>query len=709
MTESTGETTGAKGPAGLRRTIGLRWIVSGAAALLTIAVVGAVATLTERQTRSALTKELRTRVVFEARNLALTSAGALLSDFPELTLTPILAELRKGQNELAFAMVADREGTILGHADARRIGQKIDLPADLRSLPDVVELSTGEDVLENLDVLVATAPVRHPGSGESIGKAYVAIDRAHVETILAATRRRQLLLTAGLLGGAVIIVLFLMSVLLRPLGALRAGLERIGRGNLESPVRLRDRTELGLLADTMNEMAARIRDAQREHIEKERLSREVELAREIQSSLLPAGGLQRDGVSVAGSHRSALEVGGDFWDVFELPDGRMGIVIADVAGKGLAGCLVTSMLSALLRSFRKTETSPKRLLVRLDEDRRGSLRPGTFITMFYGILDPSSGQLVFASAGHSPLLVRRAGGAAEWYRTTGIPVGVMRGGQLEKSLRDELVELGPGDLAIQYTDGINEAFSPGGEDQFGFGRIEAAVSEACEEGAARGPEEAAMRTLDRVRHDVERWVGDQPPLDDETVVVIARAAAATERAAIPETGPLAELARGKAEGCHLKIEARVPTLGTILERLSHCSCLAGLDSRQKHVLESALYEVCANIVEHGLAGTGGESFDLWWIPPPADEKEGGSRSFGPGRGGKFVLRDGGVPFAPDSGSSVDFRNPKARRKGRGLGLEIIRAAMQSIEYHPGTPEGNVTIMEFNPNLAPVHEEASRGE
>jgi sigma-B regulation protein RsbU (phosphoserine phosphatase) len=727
--KGTGTTPSDGRAPGRRRLIRLRWIVSGVAALLTAGTVVAVGGFGERNTRTALTHELRARLVLEARNLALMSAGALLSEFPELTLTPILSELQKHRGELAFSTVVDLEGAIRGHADARRIGEPHELPADLVAEADVIEAVGGERVLGNAEIIVAAAPVFRPGSRNAIGTAYVAMRREYVDGVIEAARRKQILLTAALLGAGLALVFLFLSVLLRPLGALREGLERIGRGDLETPVQLNDPTELGLLAETMNEMANRIQVAQQERVEKERLSREVELAREIQSSLLPSGYVRRGEFVIQGAHRAAAEVGGDLYDVFDLPDGRIGLTIADVSGKGLAGCLVTSMLAALLRAFRGESLSPSALMVRLENDLRDSLRPGTFITMFYGILDPKDGRLVFASAGHSPLLVvREHGGKAEWYRTMGIPIGALRGGALARSLRDEQVRLAPGDAVLQYTDGINEAFDPSGRTQFGFGRLERAVARSAAGGGAA--------ILDAVRHDIREWVGDQSPLDDETLLVIARDAetvaesarptggdsgAAGETAAdrrgpgrIGESGdtmvrPLTALEEARAHGYHVRLPAREEALHGLLSRFPDCPELTDLNSREIHVLESALYELCANVVEHGYGYREHETFDLWWVGSPSDAAEETDLAENPHRlRGRFVLLDHGVAFAPRRDHSVDFQEPAVRRRERGLGLEIIRVATSRAEYHPATPEGNVTIMEFDPITLNAPEEVRHG-
>lgn len=665
-----------------RAVFGLRWIVAGVSLAITVAIVLVSGGVSEKEQRRALTRELEGRLVLSARNLAMTSSRALLSDFPELTLAPILTEMAGTQPEQAFAVVTDAGSVIRGHAEARRLGTAFQLPESVRPRGTGVPLRPDEELLGDAEIFVAASPVVHP-AGHRIGTAYVAFRRDYVESVIADARRVHLAVFLAAVALGLLVVPFAMTRLLRPLGVLREGLERIGRGDLETPIRLRDRTELGLLADTVNDMTARIREAQRERLERERLAREVELAREIQSSLLPSAGLTAGAFRIEGSHRAAAEVGGDFYDVFPLPEGKVGLAVADVSGKGLGGCLVTFMLAALLRAYRSTESSPRQLLIRLDETLRGSLRPGTFVTMFYGILDPASGQLVFASAGHSPLLVRRANGAVEWHRTKGIPVGVGRGA-LAATLTDTRVELRAGDVAVQFTDGVNEAFDPPGEKQFGFEGLEAAVRET----AAAGPD----RILDRVRRDIDAWTRGGPAGDDETLLVVCAA---------PETvvDPVALLERARRHGRGLRLPAVLEKLDGIHDWLSRCPEVAPLDSRTRKVLETAIYEVCANISEHGYEGRAGGTLELEWLP----ESDPGAA----GVLGHILVVDEGAPFVAPA-SAVDFRDPGVRRRGRGLGLSIIRAAMKQVSYHPGTRAGNVTILSFEPSKPVPAEEVTHG-
>ncbi len=667
------------------RIVSIRWIVTGAAMALTSISVLLVGGFGERRTREALTRELETRLVLESRNLALTSTGALLSDFPELTLQPILAEMRSEVVGFVFGEVVDHQNLVRGHPDARALGTPHTISDGLADVATRVGLHPGERLLGDASTLVACSPVRHSG-GETIGTAWVGVRRDTIDSVIREARRSQMILLGFLLAAGILLSFLLMSILLRPVAVLREGLERIGRGELGTPVRLRDHTELGLLAETMNEMAARLHDAQDEMVERRRLARELELAREIQGSLLPATG-QRAGEFVAeGFHRDAAEVGGDFYDISPLPNGDVALAIADVSGKGLAGCLVAAMLSALLGAFRGEGGSPRSTVLLLERYLVRSLRPGTFITMFYGVLDPRRGRLTFVSAGHTPLLVYRAKtGAAGYVRSRGIPLGAVRGGAFAKSLEETTIDLDPGDAVVQYTDGVNEAFDPSGVEQFGFDRLKHAVEGAAASGS-RG-------VIDAVRTQLARWTQDAPPSDDETLLVLAHEGWAKARDL---------LARAKRGGEPLVLPAVLDELAAIGAWIATCRDLRDLPEGERVVLETALYEACANVVEHGYRGDSSQRLEMWWVPSEAREAPpaGVAQRV---RDGRFLLVDRGRPFAPAAAPAVDFRDPAVRRRGRGLGLEILRGAMREVTVLPNTPEGNITLLRFDPERVRAEE------
>jgi serine phosphatase RsbU (regulator of sigma subunit)/anti-sigma regulatory factor (Ser/Thr protein kinase) len=672
-----------------RTVISIRWVVTGVAVVLVIAAVLVVGGVAERNMRSALTREVEARLLLEARNLSLTGSGALLSDFPELTLAPLVKKIQADRPELAFVVVVDHLGRVQGHADPRRLGEAFTLPAGLAPAPSALALQPGERLLANRELLVVEVPVSYP-NGPRIGRAVVAMRRGYLDAAVSSGRRSQFLFLAALLAIAVTLGLVLLGWLLRPVAALRAGFERIGRGDLETPLEVHDRTELGLLADAVNEMTARLREARRQTLERERLTHELALARTIQQRLLPRGRRVAGGYVLMGAHRAAAEVGGDYYDFIELPDGRVAVAIADVSGKGLAGCLVTSMLSALLRALHPVHRSPSALLVELERHLSATLEPGEFVTMFYGLLDPVLGRLTYASAGHTPLLAWRAASrTVEWHPTRGIPLGAVRGGALAQTLVDHTIELARGDLFLQFTDGISEAFDRGGHEAFGFDRVDQVVREH----AAEGPD-ALVKALGAA---VAEWSGGEPQ-DDETLLVVARPASAllesspTEGA---EFDPLSRLAEAHATGSSLPLAAELEGLAALGPWLAQAPDLRELDAEVRHQIELGLYEACANVIEHGLSLDGARGFELWWVPG----RRPGMDLDGRVRAGYFLLRDQGYPFSPGRWRPRDLSDPATRLRGRGLGLDLIHLAMNEVLYRPATTAGNITVLTFEPSKA----------
>ncbi|MFI5372964.1 MAG: SpoIIE family protein phosphatase, partial [Candidatus Eisenbacteria bacterium] len=485
-------------------------------------------------------------------------------------------------------------------------------------------------------------------------------------------------------------------------------IERIGHGDLATPIEMRDRTEFGMLATAVNEMAAGLGRAQSELIERERLAHEVELARQIQQSLLPADPVTAGPFRLRGDHQAAAEVGGDYYDILPLSDGRVGLAIADVAGKGLAGCLVMSMLSALLRALRNDYTSPAALLSVLDERLSETLRPGVFATMCYGILDPASGRFTFASAGHNPMILyRRDQGRTEVFQSKGVPLAALRGGAGRPTLGDEVMTLRPGDVLVQFTDGFSEAFDPTHREQFGLARLERVVGDIASRGA-----DAVGAGL---KASVGRWSGGTGAADDQTLLILARspdaATPVVDAASAPsaETAEaLARLAEAERLGQGLRLAASIHSLGAMRSWLSHTPLLRELDGEHAQLLGSALYEVCANVAEHGFREDGTREFDLWWIAPPVGDRRRESAE-ALVRRGMFVIRDDGIPFRPGSWSGLDLDNPGIRRRGRGLGLEIIHRVMSQVAYHPGTSRGNITLLTFGPRPAPTAPAVQEGQ
>ncbi len=680
-----------------RPVFSIRWIVAGAAAVLTTLVVLGVSSVLERRTRNVLALEIEGRLLLQVRNLALASSGALLTDYPELTLAPLLREMQSRQPELAWVVVVDRAGVIQGHPDVRMLG------STFRPLPSLEPIATEapqgphETLATNAQTLVASAPILHP-SGDVLGTAWVGLNRAYIEQAVNRIRRQQYMILGAFLLAGVVLSFALMSILLRPVGTLRAGIERIGRGDLTTPLELGDRTEFGLLAQAVNGMASALRKAQEEMVEQERLAKEMELAHQIQRSLLPSGPRAAGDFVIDGEQWAAAEVGGDYYDVLELPGGKLALAIADVSGKGLAGCLVTSMISSLVRALRTLHASPASLLATLDERLSEVLPVGNFVTMFYGILDPGTGRLVYSSAGHNPLIVYRGKvRRVEWLRSNGIPLGAIRGGAIRSTLEDSTLDLDRGDLVVQFTDGISETTDPAGREQFGLERMEQVVLDAAPRGA--------REVLDRLHAAAAAWRGDALPEDDETVLVLNRghasvppgAPASPGRGASDRSGAAERFAAARAGGISLRMPATLDSLSGIDAWLARIGLLRELSETTAGLLRLALYEACANVVEHGYGKNAARNLEIWWS---ADARTGEPT-------GSFFIRDQGRPFHPDPWTAANLDDAAVRKRGRGLGLDILHRVMREVAYHPGTEAGNLLLLRWDPRTIEAGESLSR--
>jgi serine phosphatase RsbU (regulator of sigma subunit) len=223
-------------------------------------------------------------------------------------------------------------------------------------------------------------------------------------------------------------------------------------------------------------MARLVHQAQ-ERLERERLEHELRVARRIQQASLPKEVPELAGWQIAHHYQPAREVGGDFYDFLELGDGHLGLVVGDATGKGMPAALVMSTTLGMLRAVAPSLDSPGEVLRRINEALSARIPPSTFVTCFYAILEPESGRLLYANAGHN-LPCRRHDGQADELRARGMPLGLIPGMAYEE--KEAMLETG--DSVLFYSDGLVEAHDPQRREMFGFPRLREFVGRHGEEG-----------------------------------------------------------------------------------------------------------------------------------------------------------------------------------------------------------------------------------
>jgi sigma-B regulation protein RsbU (phosphoserine phosphatase) len=244
-----------------------------------------------------------------------------------------------------------------------------------------------------------------------------------------------------------------------------------------------------------------------ELVDRVRVRDELQVARELQAELLPHGAIELPGYGVAHSYRTANEVSGDYYEVMTLPDGRVALMVGDATGHGMASGLVMAIANATLKTALDLDPDPRRVSALLNRTlcRTGTRR--TFMTVFYALLSPATGELMSVCAGHPFPLLRRAGGGLEELGRGGLPLGVRD----DLAPEPQTTTLGPGDLLVLYTDGLAEAVNAR-DDAFGYDRI----AELARPGGT------PQAVHDRILAAFDAHVGDQPLRDDLTLLVIAR-------------------------------------------------------------------------------------------------------------------------------------------------------------------------------------------
>ena len=305
------------------------------------------------------------------------------------------------------------------------------------------------------------------------------------------------------------------------------GTERVRTGDFSHRIDVKSRDQLGELANSFNTMTSTLTGLLAEMAEKKRLAEELRIARDIQMSLLPQGPIGIPGLAMTANCTPAREVGGDYYDVLPIDDHRIGVLIADVSGKGTSAALYMAELKGLMLSLTQIHMSPRALMIAANRIIAKNLDSRSFITMTYAIFDLEARTMTYARAGHTPLIHLPARGARRQARllTTGgmvLGLNLDNGEKFAELLEEVTLPLETGDLFVLFTDGITEAMNAA-EDLFGEDRLGALV----EEHADLPFEELRERIIREVR----AFAGEPGPHDDMTLILLRVDPMATATAA----------------------------------------------------------------------------------------------------------------------------------------------------------------------------------
>jgi serine phosphatase RsbU (regulator of sigma subunit)/anti-sigma regulatory factor (Ser/Thr protein kinase)/transposase len=309
--------------------------------------------------------------------------------------------------------------------------------------------------------------------GHAFGKLHVGFGEQRLESGIAASRRSIMFVVALAMLFVLTAVYYLSNYFVKPIQKLIEGVRRIGKGDLEGKIAVEGADEFSAIAHAFNEMTDKFKEAQTNVVEQERMRKEMQVAQDIQHTLLPKHFPDIEGFDISTIYRAAKDVGGDYYDFVWIDEKTLGIVVADVSGKGVPGSLVMTMIRTAIRLESRGTRSPVDILTSVNDFVTEDVRKGMFITIFLVVIDTQKRTISFASAGHNPMVLYRKDEDKTFFlNPKGIPLGITlpEGISFEDNLTSETVRLKRGDMLVIYTDGITEAMNPRNE-QFGMPRF----------------------------------------------------------------------------------------------------------------------------------------------------------------------------------------------------------------------------------------------
>lgn len=271
-------------------------------------------------------------------------------------------------------------------------------------------------------------------------------------------------LTAVILAASIIISILIAYLLsksiTRPILQLVKDMTAVSQGDLDHRTIAHSTDEVGYLSMTFNNLTHSLKAAQQTEIEKEKLEHDLSVGREIQQTLLPKTLYKIPNYDLDAFYMSAKEVGGDYYDLIPVDKTKLGVIVADVSGKGIQGAMIMTIMRTVMNIAAVGNLSCKNCLGRTNRFLSDRIKRGMFVTAFYAILDCKKDVIKFSSAGHNPMIVYRAANKEiELLNPTGIALGFDKGPLFDRTLKEGETVLNPGDRFVLYTDGVVESMN----------------------------------------------------------------------------------------------------------------------------------------------------------------------------------------------------------------------------------------------------------
>jgi len=460
-----------------------------------------------------LSREIKLRGEAICNNLV-ASAEDFLVMKDDLGLAKLVYDTKDKNEGIIYCFIVDEKKMVWAHTDVSQVNKIYTLPPDIRELNNKQILAQPYKMADGTEVFAIAMPIKVRGA--KIGEAHVAVSQNSIKQAVAETRKGIALVAVVIMLIGIIGILVLVSVIIGSLGEVTEDIAAIGDGDLDRKIVTTRGDEIGRIAHAVKIMTKKLKRARQVLIERERMKREMQIAKEIQQTLLPRSLPQFHGFMIDAYYQSAMEVGGDYYDILQIDENHFGIVIGDVSGKGVAGSLIMAMVRSIMKIEAPKNPSPHRLLTVLDTTLRDDIPEGMFITLFYVVFDLKEYEITYCCAGHNPAYYIDSQRKLITLKPEGTPLGIsaLQKADFVSLLQEEKKKFNPGEILVLYTDGVTEAMN-NRKEQFGEARFEKLLKER----AASSTPGLFKRIL---INEIEIFTGKEPQSDDITLLIIKR-------------------------------------------------------------------------------------------------------------------------------------------------------------------------------------------
>ena len=446
----------------------------------------------------------------------------------------------------------------------------------------------------------------------------------------------------------VFIYILIKKVIINNLEKVNDTLGRITQGDLNVTVDVRSSQEFSSLSDDINSTVSTLKRYIAEATA--RIDKELEYAKQIQLSALPANFPDDEDYGIFAQMIAAKEVGGDFYDFYALDESRVAFLVADVSGKGIPAAMFMMTAKTIIKDLAESGMPVNEIFTRANEKLCENNESGMFVTAWMGILDLKTGNLQFANAGHNPPLIKRADGSFEYLKCR---AGFVLAGMEGVRYRTGELTLCPGDRLFLYTDGVPEATNADNK-LYGEDRLLEFMN--------KNSTVEATALLPALKANIDEFVGDAPQFDDITMLMFDL-----------------KFYKGGAHMTNKTFEAKTEALSDVLgfvdEMLEKYDCPMKIQT----AVCVAIEEVFVNVARYAYKDTEGDvSFGIGY--------DGESRTI------TFRMADKGVPFDPLKKPDPDITLSAEDREIGGLGIFITKKTMDSVEYAYENGENILTMM-----------------